>query len=909
LAEDLWRNHDRSKGNMKTATSFVHRIIACWQNLFRKQRVEQDLSAEVAHALHHLVDAKIREGMCEPEARRWAAIELGGVEQLKEKIREARAGYYLESLMQDVRFGLRTLRKSPAFSAVAVATLALSIGATVAAFSVVNAVLLRPFGFREPERLVWIYSQRPDNARANFSLPEYCDYRDQNTSFDGLAAIASYNTNLSDSGESERVQGVRMSANAFAVLGLRPFLGRTLIAADDRNGAPAVAMISYGLWSRRYARNADIIGRSVNLNGESRQIVGVLPRSFALPNLDTEAIVPLQPESDPRRNLRNSVNFLRLVGRVKSGVGVQQAHAELESIRQNLHRQFPDAYTGKVGITIVPLAEEIVSNVRAVLLTIFCAAGAVLLIGCTNLAGISVSRAGARQRELAVRTALGATRTQLTRLLLAEGAILAVIGGTLGVLLVIWGHGALLRLIPTDLPRVESFSVDWKVFVFASLVTLIATLACGLAPAWLLSRSDLRDALLAAGRGSAGGGVQSRLRTWLVAGQIALALVLLANAALLFRSFARLISERPGFDCSDLLTVRFSLPQVGYPDRASMIHFYEELQPRMAALPATKSVALVSILPLAPKSIAFIHFTRPDRPPTKPEDTPSTNYRIASPDYFRAMGIPLLNGRYFTEQDDGERRPVAIVSSALAKNHFPDRSPIGQIVVIDDTDDAPRPVEIVGVVGPVKQANLETPAKADIYLPFRQMPKEAVPWLRNSAYFAVKTSAGAAGIAPLLRAEFHNVDANVAVSAVCPMSEVMAAALASRRFSLLLIALFAGAALFLAAAGLYAVISYGIQQRTREIGVRLALGATHGSIFTMIFREGSLLLAIGIGAGLCIALMAARLVANQMYGISEHDLFSFLVVSLVLAAISLLTCGIAARQALNVDPVVALRSE
>ena len=889
--------------------SFLHRIVACWRNLFRKQRVEQDLSAELAHAFDHLVDAKIREGMSAAEARRWAAVELGGVEQLKEKVREARAGYYLESLIQDVRVSLRTLRKSPAFSAVAVATLALGIGATVAAFSVVNAILFRPFGFSEPERLLWIYSQRPDNARANFSLPEYCDYRDQNTSFDGLAAIASYNTNLSDSGESERVQGVRMSANAFDILGLRPLLGRTLIAADDRNGAPAVAMISYGLWSRRYTRNADIIGRSVNLNGESRQIVGVLPRSFALPNLDTEVVVPLQPESDPRRNLRNSVSFLRLVGRLKSNVRAQQAHAEIDSIRQNLHRQFPDAYTGKVGITIVPLAEEIVSNVRAVLLTIFCAAGAVLLIGCTNLAGISLSRAGARQRELALRTALGATRSQLTRLLLAESAILAVIGGTLGILLVFWGQGALLRLVPTDLPRIETFSVDWKVFVFASLVTLIATLACGLAPAWLLSRSDLRNALLSCGRGSAGGDRQSRLRTWLVAGQIALAMVLLANVALLFRSFVRLSSEQPGFDCSDLLTVRFSLPQVGYPERASIIQFYQELQPRLAALPATKSVALVSILPLAPKSIAFIQFTRPDRPPTKPEDTPSTNYRIVSPEYFHAMGIPLLDGRYFTEQDDGERRSVAIVSSVLAKNHFPDRSPIGQVVVIDDTDGDPRPVEIVGVVGAVKQANLETPAKADIYLPLRQMPKEAVPWLRNSAYFVMRTSPGAVGIAPLLHTEIRNVDANVAVGAVRPMSEMMAAALAARRFSLLLIGSFAGAALFLAAAGLYAVISYGIQQRTREIGVRLALGATHGSIFTMIFREGSLLLAIGIAAGLCIALMAARLIANQMYGVSEHDPFSFLVVSLVLATISLLTCGIAARRALNVDPVVALRAE
>src|SRR5437868_847909 len=657
---------------------------------FHRAQTENEMEEELRSHRQYRADDLEHSGLDRVEAERRARIEFGSPARFKEECREAIAANFIDTLMQDVRFSFRTLRRAPAFFAVAVLTLALGIGATVAAFSVVNAVLLRPFGFTDPDRLLWIYSQRPDNARTNFSLPEYCDYRDRNASFDGLAAIASFNPSLSDAGEAERVQGVRMSANAFGILGLRPLLGRTLIAADDRNGAPAVVMISYGLWSRRYAKSNDVVGRSVNLNGETRQIVGVLPTSFALPNLDTDIVVPLQPDSDPRRNARNSVNFLRMVGRLKSNVTAQQAHAELDSIRQNLHRQFPDAYTGKVGITIVPLTQEVVTNVREVLLTIFCAAGAVLLIGCTNLAGISLSRAGARQRELAVRTALGATRTQLTRLLLAESAILAVIGGTLGMFLEIWGQGAILRLIPTDLPRIESFSIDWKVFVFASLVTLIATFACGLAPAWLLSRSDLRDALASGGRGSAGGGLQSRLRTWLVAGQIALALVLLANAGLLFRSFTRLSSEEPGFDSSNLLTVRFTLPQVSYPDRAAIVQFYKKLEERVTALPATKNVALVSILPLAPKSISFIHFTRPDRPPAKREDTPSTNYRVVTPDYFRAMGIPLLDGRYFSQEDDSERPPVAIVSKVLADNHFPDRSPIGQVVVIDDTDGEPR---------------------------------------------------------------------------------------------------------------------------------------------------------------------------------------------------------------------------
>jgi putative ABC transport system permease protein len=534
------------------------------------------------------------------------------------------------------------------------------------------------------------------------------------------------------------------------------------------------------------------------------------------------------------------------------------------------------------------------------------------LIGCTNLAGISLSRAGTRQRELAVRTALGATRTRLARLLLVESAILAMIGGSLGLVLVIAGQRALLRLMPTDLPRIDGFVVDWKVFLFASAVTLLATLACGLAPAWLLSRSDLRDAIVSSSRGSAGGGVQSQLRLVLVASQIALALVLLANAGLLFHSFARLSSEQPGFDSLNVLTVRFSLPQTSYTDRAAIVQFYEKLQPPLAALPGIQNTGLVSILPLAPKSISFIHFTRPDRPPSKPENTPSTNYRVVTPDYFRAMGIPLLEGRHFTEEDNGDRPPVAIVSSVLAKNHFPDHSPIGQRVMIDDTDAEPRLVEIVGVVGPVKQANLETPAQPDMYLPLRQVHKDGVPFLRNSIYFVAKADSGAGSVGynvGQLRAAIRSIDPNVAVGSVRPMTEVLDAALASRRFSLLLIGSFAGAALFLAAAGLYAVISYGIQQRTREIGVRLALGATRSCILGMIFKEGALLLGAGVAAGLTTALLLARLVASQMYGISEYDPISFAVVSLLLAMVSLAACGIASRRTLNVDPVVALRCE
>jgi putative ABC transport system permease protein len=370
-----------------------------------------------------------------------------------------------------------------------------------------------------------------------------------------------------------------------------------------------------------------------------------------------------------------------------------------------------------------------------------------------------------------------------------------------------------------------------------------------------------------------------------------------------------LSSEQPGFDPTDLQTIRFSLPQTGYDDVATIVHFYDQLHSGAAAINGIKSDALISILPLAPKSISFVHFTRPDRPPARPEDTASTNYRIATPEYFRTMGIPLLDGRNFTESDDAEHPPVAIVSTILAKNHFPDRSPIGQRILVDDTEGDPRPVEIVGIVGPVKQTNLETPAKADIYLPLRQVPKDGVPWLRNSAYCVIKTSGGTTGLERLLHDTIQKVDPNVAVGAVRQMSDAVATALAARRFSLLLVGSFAAAALFLAAAGLYAVISYGIQQRNREIGVRLALGATRATILGMIFKEGAVLLVSGIIAGFAIALAVAKLLASQMYGVNEHDPLSFAVVGLILTTISFLACAIAARRAMTIDPIVSLRCE
>ena len=706
------------------------------------------MAEEIQQHVDLLTERNIAAGMSPGEARHAALRKFGGVEQIKEIAREERVWMWPDQLWQDFRFALRQLRKSPAFSLVALLTLALGIGANVAIFSVVNAVLLRPFAFAQPEKLIWIWAQRPETSRGNFTLPEFCDYRDQNTLLDGLAAIASYNANLIDQSEAERVQGVRLSANIFQILGVQPLLGRVLDAADDRPDAPAVALISHGLWARRYGKQSTIIGTNVTLNGEPRVIVGVLPPDFVLPNLDTDVVVPLQPDGDPRRSVRTSVNFLRLVGRIKPGVSMEQARAELDSIRQNLRRQFPDAYAGKIGVVTVPLTEEIVGNSRNMLVTILGAVAALLLIACVNLAGMSVARAAARQRELAVRSALGATRNHLIRLLLAESALLAIAGGGLGFLLATWGSSALVSFVPADLPRIHDLAIDVRVLIFTAGSILLATGICGLAPAWLLSRTDLRDALASGGRGSAGGSTQSRLRRWLVAGQVALALVLLASAGLFLRSFALLAKENPGFDPRNVLTVRLSLPALGYPDRAALVRLYEKLLPRLSVLPGVESAGFVSLLPLSPGHFS-IPFTVADRPPATGDETPAANFRIITPGYISAMRIPLRNGRNFTEEDTGDRPPVAIISAPLAQKFFSDRSPLGQRLLLDDTDGPPRPVEIVGVVGQVKQDKLEIPATFDIYLPLPQVPKESVPILRNYSFLGcahLDAARGARGV-------------------------------------------------------------------------------------------------------------------------------------------------------------------
>jgi putative ABC transport system permease protein len=592
---------------------------------------------------------------------------------------------------------------------------------------------------------------------------------------------------------------------------------------------------------------------------------------------------------------------------LKPSATLAQGRAELDAIRRDIGRKFPEGNVGITGITVLPLSDEIVGNVRPMLITILGAVAAVLLIACANLASLSLARAAGRQRDLAVRAALGAARSQLVRLLFTESAVLVVMGTVIGFLFALWGSDILVRFVPADLPRANSVTIDARVLLFTAGVAIAATLVCGLAPAWLLSRADLRNAL-ASGRSEVGSSAQSRLRRLLVTAQVALALVLLASAGLFLRSFAQLTSENPGFDAHGLLAVRLSLSTDSYPDRASVVRLIDRFLPRLASIPGVQTAGIVSLLPLG-GGHSSINFTRPDRPPSKREDTPRANYRIVTPGYVLAMRIPLLSGRDFAEEDDANRPAVALISASLSHKLFSDGSPLGQRLLIDDSDGDPRPIQIVGVVGDVKQEKLEVQPSFDIYLPWRQIIPEAVPWLRSTSFLVFRTNMPPMSLESAVRKEIRNLDPTIPTTNIRSMKEVMGAALAVRRFSLSLVGVFAVTALLLAAAALYAVIAYGIEQRTREIGVRMALGASRLGILQMIMSEGFRLVATGMVLGFLAAISFAHLIATQLYGVSSHDPLTYGIVSVVLSAAALFASYFAARRAMHLDPMVALRHE
>ncbi|MFY9609332.1 MAG: ABC transporter permease [Blastocatellia bacterium] len=806
----------------------------------------------------------------------------------------------MDRFWQDVRYGIRMLLKHRSFTAVAVLTLGLGIGANTAIFSVVNAVLLRPLAFRQPDQLLWIWSVRTDRDKAFFSVPDFIDYRERNQTLDQISAMAYWGANLTGGGEPERLQGVRMSAHAFEMLGAKAALGRALIPDDDDADSQRVVVLTHGLWQRRFGADPSLIGKTLALNGDSYTVVGVLPSDFVFPWLDSEIVVPLKLDIDPRRADRDT-NFLRAFARLQPGVSRQQAQADLASIAAQLQQEYPEANAKKIAPRAVALREEIVGDYRRALVLLLCAVGLVLLIACSNIANMSLARASARHKEMAIRRALGASGARLVMQLLTESIILAVIGGALGSILAAWGVDLLLALSPANLPRAHEAGIDGAVLGFSAGLSLAVGLVFGLAPALQASRADLNDELKAGGRGASPH--RTRVRNLLVVSEIALAVVLLTGAGLSLKSFARLQRVNAGFDAEHLLLARLSLPQAKYSNLVSVVTFYEQVSERLKNVPGVQSVGAANVLPL---SGLFVRtdFTIAGRAPLSATDAPAAQNRWVSPGYFGTMRIPLLQGREFTDGDNMIGKGVAVIDETLARCHFRNENPIGAHLKFFDRD-----FEIVGVVGAVKHNGLDDEPTPTLYAPLAQVPNSNLAFLASNMSLAVRTGVEPLALQTTLRREVQAVDGEVPASSIKTMGQFISTSVASRRFNLLLLVVFAGAALLLAATGIYAVISYSVTQQTHEIGIRLALGAAPRDVLKLVVGHGMALALAGVGVGLIAALGITRLMTSLLFEVSATDPATFLAVSVILAGVALGACFVPALRATKVDPMVALRYE
>ena len=802
-------------------------------------------------------------------------------------------------MMTDLRYAVRMLLKSPGFSVIAILTLALGIGANSAIFSVIDTVLLRPLPFPQPNELVMLWSA-PDNGagRENHSFPDYEDFREQGKSFAGLALYTSASTVLSTNGDPIELRGLATTSQLFNVLGVQPMLGRAWTRAEDNPGTRAV-VLTYEAWQRYFNGDRNILGRQLRLALNPYTVIGVMPRGFRFPvEGRAEYLMPLHPLVASAVQSRGS-HFMRAIGRLKSGVTVAQAKAEAAGIAARLAKQYPDTNERR-SATVVAFHEDLTGDVRPALLVVLAAVFFVLLIACANVANLLLARATARQREIAIRTALGASRARLVRQLLAEGVVLALLGAAGGLLLAWWSVDLFRNYGPQDVPRLGEIGINAAVVGFTLVSALVSTLLFALVPALQVTRPNVNAALQEGNRGGAGP-ESHRLRGLLVVSQVALSLLLLAGAGLLIKSFANLRATDPGFDPSRVVTADFALPRGKYADPEKQRQFFERFLPQLAALPGVESIGGASPLPFSDSDSAN-SFWIAGRPDPGPGNHPDASNLIVAGDYFRTMRIPLLAGRLFDRRDTKDSTAVAIVNQALAAKFFPNANPLGQHLLID-RENGSLSVEIIGVVGSSRHDSLAVAPRPEYYLPLEQDVTRGLP-------LAFRTSvANLSGLQAALRRTIQSIDRDVFVPEVVPLEKMIAGTLAQPRFSTMLLGSFAAVALLLAAIGIYGVIAYSVAQRTREIGIRMALGAQRGDVLQMILRQSMLIIGIGLAIGLLGAFALTRWMGSLLYGVSAHDLSIHGLVLMILAGAGLIASYIPARRAMAVDPMVALRYE
>jgi len=809
----------------------------------------------------------------------------------------------METLLKDIQYGIRNLLKRPGFTAIALLTLVLGIGANTAIFSVVNTVLLRPLPYTDPGRLtqLWETSAKRGRNEIPASYPNFADWRDRNHVFEQVAAYSDWNFNLTGVGEPERIRSAIVSPAFFSILDIKPLRGRVLISGEDERGKDLVVVISESLWQRKFNSDPNIVGRSINLDDKSFTVAGVIARGVQAPLLSDE-IELWAPVSHGVGFTNRYGHYLSVVARLKPGATLQQAQADMNNIAGQLEGQYPESNKER-GVRVVSLNEQVVGNFRISLLVMLGAVVFVLLIASANVANMLLARATERQKEIAIRTALGAGRWRIVRQLVTESLLLSLTSGVLGLFVALWGIELLVALSPSDLPRVKEVTVDLRVLGFTLAVSLVTGILFGLLPALQASRPQLNERLNAAGRSAMSGVIRQRVRSGLVVAEIALSLMLLVGAGLLIRSFLRLQAVNPGFNPSNVLTMQLDLRGPKYKTGAQLIAFHDQLLERLKQLPGVQYVSTRTSIPIASDaSFAYLSFNLEGRP-SNSSDPPVAYYNGASPDYFQTMMIPLLKGRGFSDRDVRGSQNVVIVNSTLARRYFGgEGDAIGKRISLEDSPKEEDWVTIVGVAGDTKPRELRGEPVAELYMPYDQQPERGISLM-------IRYRDGGAGVAAAVRSEVLALDKDQPVYSIRTLDSVLSESVATPRFRTLLLGVFASLALILAAVGIYGVISYAVSQRTQEIGIRMALGAQATDVLKLVVKGGMKLALIGVVLGLAGAFAVTRLMTTLLFGVKPTDAATFTIVSVGLIVVAMFACFIPARRATKVDPIIALRYE
>jgi predicted permease len=882
--------------------------LGWWRRLLKRGEMERHLDAELRFHFDGLVADNLRAGMSEPEARRSARLEFGGVEQVKEECRDARGTRWVEDLLRDLRFALRWLRKSPGYSLAVIAILALGIGANTAIFSVLDGVVLAPLPYREPDRLVVVaLYNRTLKYATDLSYPDFLDWQRDRRSLEQIAAFTPEGFDITSSATPEHVAGLNVSSSFFSTLGVKLALGHDFSPSEDRYRGEPVVIISHRLWQDQFAGNRAALGKSITMNGVGYTIIGILRPDFRFEDQQTDVYTPIGQGDPMFRNDRTTHNIL-CIARLKPDVSLAQARADMNTVQEHIDQLNPATERG-LGAYVDPLKHFFLGDVGGTLLLLLGAVGLVLLIACANVVNLSLARSAVRTREFAVRLALGASRGQVVRLLVTESVVLSLIGGALGLAVAGWGLKAMLAAAPGSLPRIENIGVNVSVLFFTLGVSMAVGIVFGVLPALKTSGTDLQAGLKEGGRGSAGR--HRRAQNVLVVAQIALTLVLLTGGSLLFRTIDNLWAVNPGFDAQNVITFQVGLsPSVIQTPMGTRIAFLQLAQ-RIREIPGVEAADITNMVPLGQQDNSG-PFWVGSRQPASMAEIPRALYYPIGPDFLRTLEIPLLRGRSLAREDNVNSEVVVLIDTLLARTYFPDRDPVGQTITVPHWGAARNiAARIVGVAGHVEHYGLDgsTGEKPEIYYSFYQLPDETVPLFRNQIWFAMRTPLGASAIFPAIKNAVYGASSGQPIYNVHTMQELVSDSMASRRLPMILLSAFAGLALLLACVGLYGVISYSVAHRVQEIGIRMALGARPGTVRDMVLRQGMRLALIGVAIGIGAALGLTRLLTSLLFGVRPRDPLVFVAVPVVLTAVALLACYLPARRATRINPLEALRWE